>query len=113
MLELKAAAVIDSTDPAASRAAVGKLASALRQAGAEATPARIPGTEAAIEAKIAGLPVTLVIADGRASNGQAKFVMGLGESSIQAALNPSSTMSELAPPTAPRRARSGKASSRA
>ena len=100
ILELKAAAVIDSTDPAASRAAVGKLASALNEAGAEASPATIPGTEAAIEAKVTGLPVTLVIADGRAANGQAKFVMGLGESSITDALNPSSTMSSGAAYTA-------------
>ena len=92
ILELKAGAVIDSTDPAASRAAVGKLASALNEAGAEATPATIPGTEAAIEAKVQGLPVTLVIADGRAANGETKFVLGIGESSIDAALNPSSTM---------------------
>jgi hypothetical protein len=93
VLELKAGAVIDSTDPAASRAAVGKLASALNDAGAEASSATIPGTEAAIEVKIAGLPLILVIADGRAANGQAKFVMGLGESSITDALNPASTMS--------------------
>lgn len=93
VLALKAGAVIDSTDPAASRAAVGKLASALNGSGAEASPVTIPGTEAAIEAKIAGLPVTLVIAAGRASDGQAKFVMGLGESSITDALSPSSTMS--------------------
>lgn len=94
VLELKAAAVIDSTNPAASRAAVGKLAAALRSSGAEATPATIPGTEAAIEAKVAGLPITLVIADGRASNGQTKFVMGLAESSIQAALNPPSKIAD-------------------
>jgi hypothetical protein len=93
VLELKAGVTIDSTDPTASRAAVAKLGSALREAGDEATPASIPGTEAAIEAKITGLPVTLVIADGRAADGQTKFVMGLGESSIQDALNPSSTMS--------------------
>jgi Protein of unknown function (DUF3352) len=93
VLELKAGVVIDSTNPAASRAAVAKLAGALRQSGAEATPATIPGTEAAIEAKITGLPVTLVIADGRAADGHAKFVLGLGESSISDALNPSSTMS--------------------
>ncbi len=92
ILELKAAAVIDSTNPTASRAAVGKLASALNSSGAEATPATIPGTEAAIEAKVKGLPVTLVIADGRAADGQTKFVMGLGESSITEALNPASTM---------------------
>jgi hypothetical protein len=100
ILELKAAAVIDSTDPAASRAAVGKLASALNRTGAEATPASIPGTEAAIEVKVTGLPVTLVIAAGRAANGQAKFVMGLGESSITDTLNPSSTMSAGAAYTA-------------
>jgi Protein of unknown function (DUF3352) len=96
VLELKAAVTIDSTDPAASRAAVGALAASLRKSGAEATPATIPGTEAAVEAKITGLPVTLVIADGRAANGHAKFVLGLGETSIQAALNPPSTMSGAA-----------------
>ena len=56
VLELKAGVVIDSTNPAASRAAVAKLSSALRQAGGEATPATIPGTEAAVEAKLTGLP---------------------------------------------------------
>ncbi len=100
ILELKAAAVIDSTDPAASRAAVGKLQSALNEAGAEATPATIPGTEAAIEARVKGLPVTLVIADGRSASGKAKFVMGLGESSITDALNPSPAMSGSAAYTA-------------
>jgi hypothetical protein len=93
ILELKAGVVIDSTDPAASRAAVGKLASALNSSGAEASTATIAGTEAAVEAKITGLPVTLVIADGRAADGHTKFVMGLGESSITSALNPPSTMS--------------------
>jgi hypothetical protein len=72
---------------------VAKLGSDLRQAGEEATPATIPGAEAAVEAKITGLPLTLVIADGRSSSGQTKFVMGLGESSIADALNPPSTMS--------------------
>ena len=93
VLELKAGVVIDSKNPTASRAAVAKLASALRAAGGEATTATISGTEAAVEAKLTGLPVTLVIADGRAADGQTKFVMGLGQSSIQDALNPSSTMS--------------------
>jgi hypothetical protein len=96
ILELKGGVSIDSTDPAASRAAVGSLATALRKAGAEATPVTIPGTEAAIEAKITGLPVTLVIADGRSSDGHAKFVLGLGEPSVQDALNPPSTMSSAA-----------------
>ncbi|HEV3048299.1 MAG TPA: DUF3352 domain-containing protein, partial [Solirubrobacteraceae bacterium] len=93
VLELRAGVVIDSKDPTASRAAVDTLASALRHAGEEASPVSLPGTEAAVEAKITGLPVTLVIADGRGSDGQTKFVMGLGAPSVQDALNPSSTMS--------------------
>jgi Protein of unknown function (DUF3352) len=100
VLELKAGVVIDSTDPAASRAAVGKLASALNRSGAEASRATIAGTDAAIEVKVTGLPVTLVIADGLAQDGQTKFVMGVGESSITSALHPSSTMSGSAAYTA-------------
>jgi len=93
VLELKAGVVIDSNNPAASRAAVGKLASALRAGGGETTQATIPGAEVAVEAKLTGLPVTLVIADGRGADGHTKFVMGLGAASIQDALSPSSTMS--------------------
>ena len=95
-LELKGGVVIDSTDPAASRAAVAKLGAALRSDGAETTPATLEGTEAAIEAKVSGLPLTLVVADGRGSNGQAKFVIGLGTASISAALAPPSTLSSSA-----------------
>ncbi len=97
VLELKGAVVIDSKNPAASHAAVDKLASALRASGGEVTPATIPGTDAAVEAKLTGLPVTLVIADGRGANGQTKFVMGLGVASIGDALSPSSTMSGASP----------------
>jgi len=100
VLELKAGVVIDSTDPAASRAAVGKLASALNRSGAEASRATIAGTDAAIEVKVTGLPVTLVIADGIAQNGRTKFVVGVGESSITSALRPPSTMSSSAAYTA-------------
>lgn len=92
VLELKGGVVIDSTNPSASRAAVGKLGAALRRAGATAATVQVPGTEAALEANVAGLPLTLVIADGRSAGGQTKFVLGLGVPSIQAALNPSSTM---------------------
>jgi hypothetical protein len=92
ILELKAGVVIDSTNPTASRAAVAKLASALNHAGEEATPTSVSGAEAAVEAKINGLPITLVIADGRSSVGQPRFVIGVGASSVQDALNPSSTM---------------------
>ncbi len=93
VLELKGAVVIDSTDPTASRAAVATLGTALRRAGNEATQATIPGTEAAIEAKIIGLPIPLVIADGRAADGHTKFVLGLGTASVPDALNPTSTFS--------------------
>jgi hypothetical protein len=92
LLELKAAVVIASKDPARSRAAVAKLAALLRKAGGEAQPVSIPGTEAAVTAKLTGLPVTLAIADGPGANGQAEFVLGIGEASVQDALKPASTL---------------------
>jgi hypothetical protein len=55
-------------------------------------PASVPGTDAAVTARLAGLPVALVIADGRSASGQIKFVIGIGESSVGAVLNPSGTL---------------------
>jgi Protein of unknown function (DUF3352) len=104
ILELKAAIVIDSNDPAASEAAVGKLASALRATGEGASPTTLAGTDAAVEAKISGLPVTLVIANGRDASGKTKFVIGLSSTSVQEALDPSSTMSGSPTLTATRNA---------
>jgi Protein of unknown function (DUF3352) len=92
LLELHGAVVITSSDPALSRAAVGKLASELRKAGGSVSAASIPGTEAAVGARLSGLPVVLDIADGRDSSGQTKFVLGIGEASVEQALNPSSTL---------------------
>jgi hypothetical protein len=92
LLELKAAVVIASKDPARSRAAVAKLAALLRKAGGEAQSVSIPGTEAAVTAKLTGLPVTLAIADGPGANGQAELVLGIGEASVQDALKPASTL---------------------
>jgi Protein of unknown function (DUF3352) len=92
VLELKGGVVIDSTDPSASRTAVARLGAALRGTGAEVSATQLAGTEAAIEAKITGLPLPLVIADGRSAAGQVKFVLGLGASSVQNALHPPSTM---------------------
>jgi hypothetical protein len=92
VLELKAAITIDSNSAAASRAAVASMAAALHGAGAEATPTTISGTEAAVEAKVSGLPVTLAIAAGRGAGGQPKFVIGVSSTSVQDALHPSSTM---------------------
>jgi len=93
LLELKGAVVIASTNPSLSRAAVAKLAARLTKAGGSAQPVSVPGTEASVAVKLSGLPVALVIASGRDASGQSKFVIGLGEASVTAALNPSSTLS--------------------
>jgi hypothetical protein len=42
--------------------------------------------------RVKGLPIALVIASGRGAGGQSKFVIGVGEASVPAALNPSSTL---------------------
>jgi hypothetical protein len=96
LLELKGGVVIDSKNAALSRAAVGKLAALLRKGGGSVQPASIPGTEAAVAARLRGLPVVLDIAAGRSASGQSKFVIGIGEASVEAALNPSSTLAGAA-----------------
>ncbi|HMH47967.1 MAG TPA: DUF3352 domain-containing protein [Solirubrobacteraceae bacterium] len=96
LLELKGGVVIDSKNAALSRAAVGKLAAQLRKGGGSVQPASIPGTEAAVAARLRGLPVVLDIASGRSASGQSKFVIGIGEASVEAALNPSSKLSGAA-----------------
>lgn len=96
LLELKAAVVIESKNAALSRAAVGELGGQLRKAGGTLQSATIPGTEAAIGARLTGLPVVLDIAAGRDSAGHAKFVLGFGEASVTAALDPSSTLASAA-----------------
>jgi uncharacterized protein DUF3352 len=97
LLELKAAIVIASKDPARSRAAVGKLAAALRQAGGSLRPVQIAGTDAAVGVALPGLPVVLDIADGHDANGHTKFVLGFAEASVTDALNPPSTLAAAAP----------------
>jgi hypothetical protein len=87
ILNLQAAIVIDSKNPALSRAAVAKLASAYREAGGSTSSTSIPGTEAAVTVKLPAFPLALTLADG-----QGKFVLGLGTSSIEEALNPQSTL---------------------
>ncbi|HEY2768121.1 MAG TPA: DUF3352 domain-containing protein [Solirubrobacteraceae bacterium] len=87
VLALQAAVVISSKDPARSRAAVGKLAQAYREAGGMVASTSIPGTETAVTVKLPSFPLALVIADG-----QGKFVIGLGEASVQEALSPQSTL---------------------
>ncbi len=92
LFELRGAVVIASKDPAASRAAVAKLGSALSAAGEAVTPVTIAGTEAALGVRVNGLPLMLDIADGRDARGNTKFVLGLGEQSVQEALHPQSTL---------------------
>jgi hypothetical protein len=96
LLELKGGVVIESNDAALSRAAVGKLAALLRKGGGSAQKTSIPGTDAAIAAHLSGLPVVLDIADGRDPSGRVKFVIGIGEQSVEAALSPTATMSASA-----------------
>jgi hypothetical protein len=87
LFNLEAALVISSNDPAASRAAVGKLAKLMQGAGAVVSNASIAGTDAAVSVKLQGFPAVIFIADG-----QGKFVLGLGQASVQGALSPSSTL---------------------
>jgi hypothetical protein len=96
LLELRGGVVIDSKNPTRSREAIAKLAAKLRQGGGSVQSASIPGTDAAIAAHISGLPVVLDIADGRDAAGNTKFVIGLGEQSVEAVLKPSSTLSGAA-----------------
>lgn len=87
VLSLQAAVVITSKDPARSRAAVSKLAQAYREAGGQVENTSIPGTDAAVLVKLPNFPLALTIADG-----QGKFVLGLGQASVQEALSPQSTL---------------------
>jgi hypothetical protein len=93
LFNLQAALVIDSSEPPASRAAVGKLAKLMQSAGAEVANTTIAGTDAAVSVKLQGFPAVIFIADGRGANGRSKFVLGLGQQSVQGALAPSSTLS--------------------
>jgi len=88
---------IGSTNPAGSHAAVGELAARLRAKGIEVASVSIAGTDAAIAVRLNGLPVVLDIANGTDSSGQTKFVLGIGEASVAAALSPPSTLSGSAP----------------
>jgi hypothetical protein len=91
LFNLEAALVIDSNNPSASDAAVGKLADVMRSSGAVVANASIPGTDTAVSVKLQGFPAVIYVASG-----QGKFVLGLGQPSIQGALSPSSTLSTSA-----------------
>jgi hypothetical protein len=92
LLSIKGGVVILSSAPARSREAVGKLAAALRRAGVQVGPAAIAGTDAAAAVRLPTLPLPLDIANGRDVSGKTKFVIGLGEGSVTAALGATSTL---------------------
>jgi hypothetical protein len=96
IVNLRAGIVLSSKNPSLSRAAVAKLGAVLSKTGGTVQPVSIPGTDAAISARVNGLPVELDIANGRSAGGQTKFVIGLGAASVQDALQPSSTLSSAA-----------------
>jgi hypothetical protein len=93
LFNLQAALVIASKQPAASSAAVGKLGALMKNAGATVASTTIPGTDAAVSVKLQGFPAVIFIANGQGANGQTKFILGLGQQSVQGALAPSSTLS--------------------
>jgi hypothetical protein len=93
LLELRGGVVIESKDPARSRVAVAKLGALLRRGGGSVQRTSIAGTDAAVAVHLSGLPVELDIADGRDSAGKTKFVIGLAEQSVEAALKQSETLS--------------------
>ncbi len=92
LLELKGAVVINSTSAARSKAAVAELGAELAKHGDAISTTSIPGSEAAVSARLRGFPLALDIAAGRGADGNAKFVLGLGEPSVTEALAPSSTL---------------------
>jgi hypothetical protein len=87
VLNLQAAVLITSKDPARSRAAVAELAQVYREAGGQTSPTSVPGTETAMTLKLPSFPLTLTMAYG-----QGKFVVGVGTTSVQEALSPQSTL---------------------
>jgi hypothetical protein len=88
LFNLQAGLVIASKEPTASREAVAKLGALMKGAGATVANASIPGTDASISVKLQGFPAVIFVADGGG-----KFVLGLGQQSVQGALTPSSTLS--------------------
>ncbi|HEY3864891.1 MAG TPA: DUF3352 domain-containing protein [Solirubrobacteraceae bacterium] len=96
IVNLRGGIVLDSKNPSLSKAAVAKLGAALEKSGGSATSISIPGTDAAISARVNGLPVELDIANGVGAGGQTKFVIGLGEASVEDALKPSTTLATAA-----------------
>jgi hypothetical protein len=87
LLDIGVAVVIDSKAPARSRAAVAKLGSLLRRGGEQVRPLSLAGTDAGIAVRGKSSPLTFDIVDG-----QGKFVIGLGDAAVTAALHPATRL---------------------
>ncbi|MBX5442997.1 MAG: DUF3352 domain-containing protein [Solirubrobacteraceae bacterium] len=86
------ALVVQSTDPATSTAAVGKLRRVIRQAVTGARPrplTTVSGADAGFEIQTAQLPFPIIVA----AAGD-RFVVGLGAPAVEAALSPQTTLGD-------------------
>jgi hypothetical protein len=88
LFNLEAALVINSNNPSGSDAAVGTLADTMRKSGAIVENTSIAGTDKAVSVKLQDFPSVIFVASG-----QDKFIVGLGQGSVEGALSPSSTLS--------------------
>jgi hypothetical protein len=95
LLNLQAGLVFSSTNPTLSTAAVAKIARAYSDAGAQVTPTTIAGAETAVTVKLSSFPVILAVGAN-----QSKLAIGFGTTSVQEALNPTSTLASSAAYTA-------------
>lgn len=87
LLDLQAALVVTSTDPARERAGFAALEQAYRAAGGGVSPTSVSGAATAVTIKLPSFPLALTMAYG-----QGRFVIGIGASSVQEALSPASTL---------------------
>jgi hypothetical protein len=92
LTDLNVGVVIDSKNPALSRAAVTKIGRLLQKSGTAVRRLSLPGTDAGIALRPKNAAVTIDVVDGHG-----KFVVGLGDASTTAALHPSTTMSSSGP----------------
>jgi Protein of unknown function (DUF3352) len=88
LINLQTGLLMQASSTAGARAAVGRIGSQLKDAGASVTPAKVPGAESALTVRITGFPVVLDV--GAAAG---KLVLGIGPESVQGALSPAGAFS--------------------
>jgi hypothetical protein len=89
LFNLQGGLVIESNSPGGPRTALERLGAVLKAAGVNVSSTSIPGAEAALNVKITGLPVVL-----DAGANASRFALGIGTTSVEAALSSSSTLSQ-------------------